>query len=213
MISLLYITLLAGLIPVIELVLLRGKANKIGPIKPFLYLTALSSLYEIIFTIILRKDVTVWFTIYDVLEFLLIFYFFFKLNFPKYKILLLSFIILFLILIIPNIFFINKGVHYFLNVQAIFSGAITTFIFIMTFLWFRDLFKKMEIPSLWNNPDFYYISALFIYHATTFFLFLLSDIILKIDAEKFMDYWLLNIIATLILRILLIIGVWKTPRR
>jgi hypothetical protein len=213
MISLLYITLLAGLIPVTALVLLRNKTSRIGPIKPFLYLTAVSSLYEIIFSLILRKDVTIWFTIYDTLEFLLIFYFFFKLNFPKYKIFFLVSIILFVILIIPNIFFISESIHHFLNVQAIFSGAITFFIFVMTFLWFKGIFKKMEIPSLWNNPDFYYISALFIYHATTFFLFLLSDVILKIDAEKFMDYWLLNIIATLILRILLIIGVWKTPRR
>lgn len=213
MIILLYITLFLGIVPVIQLLLLKNKRDKIGPIEPFLYLTAVSSLYEIIFSIILRKDVTIWFTLYDILEFLLIFYFFYKLNFPKYKIFFLVLIVLFTILIIPNILFVNKSIHHFLNVQAIFSGAITTFIFMMTFLWFRDVFRKMEIPSLWKTPEFHYISGLFIYHATTFFLFLLSDIILNIDADKFMDYWLLNIIATLILRILLIIGVWKTPRR
>lgn len=213
MIILLYTTLLLGIIPVIQILLYRNRRYNTGPIKPFLYLTAISSLYEIIFTILLQKDVTIWFIIYDTLEFLLIFYFFFKLNFPKYKIFFLIFLIAFAIFVIPSIFFINKSIHHFLNAQALFSGITTLLIFTMTFLWFRDIFKKMEIPSLWSNPEFYFISALFIYHSTTFFLFLLSDIILNIDAEKFMDYWLLNIIATLILRILLIIGVWKTYRR
>lgn len=209
----LYITLLLGVVPVIQILLLGNRRNNIGPIKPFLYLTTVSSLYEIIITIILKKDVKIWFTIYDIIEFLLIFYFFLKLNFPKYRVILWTFFGLSLFLIIPNVFQINKSIHHFLNVQALFSGGITVFVFIMTFLWFRDIFKKMEIPSLWKTPDFYYISGLFIYHSTTFFLFLLSDVILNIDSEMFMDYWLLNIIATFILRTLLIIGVWKTPHR
>lgn len=212
MIALLYITLFTGIVPIIQTLLSRNRSNKIGPIKPFLYLTAISSLYEIIFTIILRKDVTIWFTIYDILEFYLIFYFFYKLNRSKYRFIFLIFLIFYSVVIVPNTFFISKSIHNFLNVQAILSGGITAFVFVMTFVWFRDIFKKMEIPSLWNNPDFYYISALFIYHSTTFFLFLLSDVILNIDSETFMDYWLLNVIATLVLRILLIIGVWKTPR-
>ena len=213
MIILLLITLLLGIVPVIHTLLLKNKRNSIGPIKPFLYLTAFSSIYEIIFTFLLKKDVKIWFTAYDIVEFLLIFYFFFKLNFPKYRILLYIFLALSVISFIPNFFVIHKSIHHFLNVQAFSSGVITVFVFIMTFLWFRDIFKKMEIPSLWKTPEFYYISGLFIYHSTTFFLFLLSDVILNIDAEKFMDYWLLNIIATFILRTLLIIGVWKTPHR
>lgn len=213
MISLLYTALFAGLIPVAVLLILNIKSKKAGPIIPFLYLTAISSLYEMLFTLYLKIDSTLWFTVYDILAFSAMFYFFYKINYPKYRILFITGILLFTVLIIPNIFSINKSVHHFLNVQSLFSGAITAFIFVMTFLWFIDIFKKMETPNLWSVPDFYYVSALFIYYSSTFFLFLLSDVILSNDSGKLMDYWLLNIIATLVLRILLITGVWKTSRK
>jgi len=70
----------------------------------------------------------------------------------------------------------------------------------------------MHIPNLWRNSDFYFIAGLTIYYASTFLLFLLSDFIINSKQLYFYDYWLVNVLATLILRIFLMIGVWKMNR-
>ena len=212
MLTLLYITLFTGFIPLAVLVLLKGKTRKNTPAKPFIYLTAAASFYELVFTIILKIDVRAWWTAYDILAFLIIFYYFYKLNAPKYRIIFYVFMALFALVTVPAVFTAAKSLNDFFHVQAIFSGIITLFVMVMTILWFRDVFKKMEVPNLWDMPDFYYVTGLFIYYSVTFFLFLLSDVIQSEGSQTFLDYWLLNIVAALILRILLTAGVWKSIR-
>lgn len=203
MLELICITLFMGIIPAF----LTGlKRFKIGPIAPFVYLTAFSVVYETIFSLILKRDSSGWFAVYDILEFFSISYYFYKLNFPKYKRLSFAFVILFLISQVSQHFFINEEILS----QPISSFVYTLYIFIFTTLWFVETFSKMENHNLWSIPDFYYISGIFIFHSTTFLLFLLSDIIMKLDSEKLMEFWILNIIASLLLRFFLIIGIWKT---
>lgn len=90
----------------------------------------------------------------------------------------------------------------------------TCFIFIAVYLWFKSLFKNVEILNLWKHDNFYFVSAFFIYYFTTFLLFLFGNVVFDISIYA-VGYWLVNIIATLILRILLIAGVWnmKKPLR
>lgn len=190
------------------MLLFRGRIKRVADILPFLILTAVSSVYEFIFSFILKIDVKIWFTIYCIFEFATIFYFFFRLNYPKYKFIFSLFLLCYLA-IFPNVFLINNSDHHFFNLQALQSGNVTLFVCVMSFLWFYDTFRKMEIPSLWKSPEFYYISGLLIYHCTTFFLFLLSEVLFKNHSEHFMDYWAINIVANLFLRFLLSIGVWK----
>lgn len=66
--------------------------------------------------------------------------------------------------------------------------------------------------NLWKYDNFYYVFGIFIYFSVTFCLFLLSKLIFESSGYAY-DYWLANILATLGLRILLIIGVWKMKPR
>ncbi|HEX8576205.1 MAG TPA: hypothetical protein VF677_07925, partial [Flavobacterium sp.] len=72
-------------------------------------------------------------------------------------------------------------------------------------------FEKMDVHNLWQSDTFYFIAGLIIYYASTIFLFL-SSIFIYNSNLYFYDFWLVNIIATLILRVLLSIGVWKMKR-
>lgn len=209
---LLYITFFAGFLPLAALVLLKSKIPNTMPAKPFIYLAAASSLYEMIFTVMLKIDSRVWFTVYDILAFLCIFYYFFKINRPKYSSIFTVSMVIFALVAGAGCFIAPRSLSHFLHVQAVFSGTITLFVMVMTFLWFTDIFRKMEVPNLWDLPDFYNIAGLFIYYSTTFFLFLLSDIIQTDGSVIFLNYWMLNVVAALILRTLLTIGVWKSIR-
>ena len=155
----------------------------------------------------------VWFTLYDILAFACIYYYFFKLNTPKYRIVFNVFLAVFVLTVVPAVYFASQSIQSFLTVQAVFSGIITLFVIVMTVLWFTDIFRKMEIPNLWHIPDFYYVAGFFIYYSVTFFLFLLSEVILEQGVAEFVDYWVLNIAAVLFLRILLTVGVWKSIRK
>ena len=81
-----------------------------------------------------------------------------------------------------------------------------------SYWWVRDLFKNEEVQNLWQNPTFYFMSAFYIYYLVTMPLFLMGSIIFTTNLY-FYDYAIINVIATLILRTLLIIGVWKMNLR
>src|SRR5690606_10662021 len=74
-------------------------------------------------------------------------------------------------------------------------------------LWIRKLFIEMTIPNLWKNAKFHFVSGFLLYYTSTFFFFLLSDMISL--NSNFYDYWMVNIIAAFIFRILLSIGTWQ----
>ena len=91
---------------------------------------------------------------------------------------------------------------------AINAIPITLFVLIFSFIWFRQLFQKMEIPDLLVYSTFYFVTGFIVYYSTTLVLFLMSSFIFKSELY-FYDYWFVNVIATLFLRICLIVGVWK----
>jgi hypothetical protein len=207
--SIVYTALFTGIIPLIILFLKKRAFVVSYPIQPFVWLTFIATLYESIGTFLLNIDTTYWFQIYSLLEFLTIFYFFYKLFNSSYKkVFTISFIVLLITYILS--FYFWKG-YQSLIANAVNTIPLTLFVFFFSYVWFKQLFQKMEIPNLLNDSDFYFVSGLAIYYSSTSLLFTLSSFIFE-KHLYFYDYWLVNVIATLILRICLIIGVWKMKR-
>jgi hypothetical protein len=166
----------------------------------------LATLYEFIGTVLFKINTTYWSQLYSFLAFLTLYYFFFKLSRPNYKNAYHIFFILFIIIFCISFFFWTDE-NTFIT-RAINRIPLTLFVLTFSFLWFKELFKKMEIQNPWQNANFYFVSGFSIYYSSTFFLFLLGNLIFNSNIY-FYDYWLINVMATLILRTFLIIGVWK----
>src|SRR5690606_26455997 len=70
----LYTALFAGILPLLVLFPKKRAFNISEPIVPFIWLTTIASLYELIGSIILKINVDYWFQIYSLLELLTILY-------------------------------------------------------------------------------------------------------------------------------------------
>ncbi len=199
-----FIALFIGIIPLLILLLKKRAFDFKKPIISFIWLTAFATLYEFFGSVILKINTSYWWQLYSLLEFITLYYFFFKLFQPKYK----TTFWVFLVLLVTK-----YGFSYIFWNEIFISTAInkiplTIFVLTFSFLWFKELFKKMEIQNPWQNANFYFVSGFSVYYSSTFFLFLLGNSIFNSNIY-FYDYWLINIMATLILRTFLIIGVWK----
>ena len=203
----LYIALFIGVIP-LSILFYRKKAYDIQlPAILFIWLTAIAVVYEFVGTLLLKKTTTYWFYLYDLLEFIALYYFFYKIFQKRYKPLLYAFGGLFTVAYLLSSLHLDK----FNALKAITLNSIPTVIFVLTCcgLWFKNLFDKADVPNLWQNTHFYFVSGFIIYYSSTFFLFLLSNSIFSSENLYIYDYWFVNVVATLILRIFMIIGVWK----
>ncbi len=201
-----YIALFIGIIPLSILLLKKRVFDFKEPITPFVWLTAFATLYEFFCSVILKINTNYWSQFYSLIEFIALYYFFFKLLKPKYKNVVQGFLILLATSYFLSFFFWNENSSFI--PKAINKTPLTFFVLTFSFLWFKELFKKMEIQNPWQNADFYFVSGFSVYYSSTFFLFLLGSFIFNSNVY-FYDYWLINIIATFILRTFLIIGVWK----
>ena len=201
-----YITLFSGLLPLLFLFIRKKAFDKEHPAVPLLWLTAIGSLYEFIGSVLLKINTIYWFQLYPFLNFITFYYFFFKLLKPNYKILFRILFILFLAVYLVSFYFFSEENKFITT--ALNRIPITIFVFTFTALWFKNLFEKMEEQNLWQNDNFYFITGLIIYYSSTLFLFIASNFIYNSNLY-FFDFWIVNIIASLILRILLCIGVWK----
>jgi len=198
-----YIVLSAGGIPLL-LMFIRGNAFKFKMAgTPFIWLTAFATVYEFIGTIVLEISSNYWFQLYSLLEFAAIYYFYFKLIQPKFNLFfkgtLLLFLLSYILSFLPNGHFIAGSIN---------KTITPLFVITSSTLWIRKLFMEMSIPNLWKNSEFYFVASFLLYYTSTFFFFLLSDSIFNLNTN-FYDYWLVNIIAALIFRILLSIGAWQ----
>lgn len=199
--------MLTGLLPLLLLLFSKKRAfDKQQPITPFVWLTAVATLYEWIGTAWFKINATYWFQIYSLLCFCALYYFFFRLLDRHYKKVFGFFLVLFVITYSPSFFFFDKK-NTFIS-TAINEPLLTLFVLVFSFLWFKKLFEKVNISNLWKDADFYFVSGLMIYHSGTFFFFLLSGSIFSSNTY-FYDYWMVNIVATIVLRIFIIAGVWR----
>lgn len=201
-----YFTLFIGSIPLLLFIVKKKGFSFKEPIAPFIWLTGFATVYEFTGTLLLNFNATYWSQLYSLLEFVTIYYFFFKLFHLSYKKALTLFIVLLLFTYCMSFVFWSSN-NIFIS-EAANRIPLTLFIFTFSFIWFKELFNKMEILNPWQHHTFYFVSGLAIYYSATTFLFVLSSFIFESNLY-FYDYWLVNVMATFILRLFLIIGVWK----
>ncbi len=175
-------------------------------ILPFIYLILFSSLYELIITFYFKVDSKIWFRIYTLLEFGCVFYYFYTIviGFRKLFYFFLFIYLLLYMYLTANWFFVNH-----LNSDSYIITLETLFVFIVTFLWFKQFFKTNSSLSILSLADFYFVSGLIIYLAGTFVLNILGNYILLIFRSKFLVYWNIMIVFNIVLRLFIIVGIWK----
>lgn len=199
------ITLYSGIIPLIILLFKKIAFNFKEPIVPFIWVTAVASLYEILNLELFEINISYWFQIYPFLEILGLYFFFFNIFKGRYK--LIINLLLVVLLIIYSCSFLYWNLNMNLQAHSINKSSITLCVIIGCFTWFKNQLKNMEVEKFWNLPNFYFISAIIMYYSSTLLLFSLGNFIYT--GTELYEYWWINILATLILRIMLTIGTWK----
>lgn len=206
---LLYFTFLAGLVPAILFYSLdKIKREKIYYAQPFVLLMALASVCEPVATLWLGVASQHWFRIYNLLEFLSLHYFFSKLLGTGYKWLFRVFIAIFFVAVIVLFFILNVNQ---LKLETFYAPFIFLFVILCSVLWLRKIFIAAALPLL-GSPSFYFICGFFFYYSNTFLFYFLSEIIIVNYRVYYKAYWIINIIATLIQKLIMCIGIWKARR-
>ena len=200
-------TIIYGVIPFILFYLLKIKIEVSNCIYPFLLVVFISSIYELIGSGFFDNSYENWYLIYKTLAFIGIHYYFYHLLNKDFKLIFISFILVF-ILLLAFTFTVWKN-FIILDINAYFNMYKTIIVLTFSVLWLRRLFLDLSEENLAENPNFYFISGLLIYYCGTFFFFLMSSSLYTQDKSSFQYYWLLNILLNFVLRSLLIIGVWK----
>lgn len=198
-----------GVLPLI-LYFLKGSRNKdyLKFLLPFIVLMFIASIYETIFTHILKIGSTPWFRIYSFLEFYTLLYFYWKLLNRKW--LSLFFGIVYLLnychLIYEWVYFPSKSFN------LISCDVITTsLVLVFTTVWLIEIFKKMEETSLHLNPLFYIIGAILLFYCSTFIMFILYDFMIA-HKIKTAGLYIIIYYANLVLRGTFAIVYWKASR-
>uniref|UniRef100_UPI00404AAF4A hypothetical protein n=1 Tax=Fulvivirga sp. TaxID=1931237 RepID=UPI00404AAF4A len=140
---------------------------------------------------------------YQIIEFLILVFFFCCLKFNKNLKSLLK---------VASLVF----VIYFISIQPAFFRIfvdttilqLTSAILVITFsmLFYKSIITKMEVPNITHWPPLYLISALFIYFSGACFSMLVSNSIYRIDIDMGNYIWIFHNASLIIRNILLIIG-------
>lgn len=202
----LYTTLFCGGIPMFLFLLKRKDIVRHKAAIPIIALIAFSSIYEYVAIIELQLSITNWYQIHSFFEFLAVLYFFQNLITQRPKFFLSMSLGLFLIIYIFSFIYLNSEMI--LVSKSINKSYMTLFVIYCSCLWVKQVFDQKVILKLYQESSFYMVMGLFFYYSTTIALFMLSNYIYYHDIY-FNDYWVVNIISSLILRIILSIGVWK----
>lgn len=197
-----------GILPILIFSFKKEKLSKEAIlILPFIFVVFIASLYEFFGTVVLKLNVEYWFIFYNFLVFFTLLYFFYFLLKEISKFFFIFFIFLFVCLSIYSLFKWNG--ENFIVISSYYNLLQTIFILTFSIFWIKRIFINLELDSFTKSSTFYFISGLILYYSGTVFLFLLSNLIFKMDKSTFQDYWMLNIILNWVLRTLLIIGIWK----
>lgn len=213
----LYITLVTGIIPTSIYLIKKKDVYSNNSITPFLWLTCIASSYEIIGTLILKLNSKYWFQLYPLLSFLAIHYFFRK-ELSKYSLKIqFTIYLLFVICYIISFYYLNNDFFISSSINRLF---ISFYVFLFSIIWFKNKFEELNkkslfevngLVNLWDRSSFYFITGLLLYYTVTFFLFISSSFLYNSDLY-FNDYWFVNILATFILRVMLIVSAWKMSK-
>lgn len=205
---LLYFVIIFGVSPFLYFLITKRKyAKELKPILPFISLTFISSFYEFFGTLTFKWDSSYWFVIYEILSFLSVFYFFFQVLEKMFSKLFLVFFVSFIIICFFLYLYFN--IEDILIISSYIDTFITLFVLFFTIIWFKNLITNTYVENLLDNSTFYFISGFILYYCGTLFLFLLSNYIYNIDSTILHSYWVINILLNLVLRTLLLVGLWK----
>lgn len=203
-----FVIMLLGLVPIF--LLKKYNLKNLKPISPFIWLLFIASLEEtstVLFLLIAKISILTgyWERIYELAEFLTIFFFFITILKPKhlffFKISITLYITLYVyLLFIWNIDKCKTTSSYLMLLE-------TMFVIAASFLWFKNCFISLEETTLLKTPNFYFISGFLFYFVSTIFLFLITDYLIKNKKSEFWDYYNFNLYANFVWRLLLIIGV------
>lgn len=210
--ALVILTLLLGLVPLLLLFFRLSALNRVivKGIIPMAGLIFFASCYESFASLLLHINPSVWFRVYLLLDFMAIYYFFKTVFLQKFKIIFILFAILYA-LVWVGLWLIWNPVNS-IATDAYLTLIESVFVYTFAVFWFKDLFNKAIVESLWHTPTFYFICGLIFYFSGTIFLFLLSGSMLKHSEVSFEKYWLVNVVISFILRLLLSIGIWKSQK-
>ncbi|EHQ44276.1 Uncharacterised protein [Myroides odoratus] len=205
---LVYIALILGFVPLILASLCKNLVftKQYRGYIPLIGLMALASGYELVCSYFLKINSDYWFQIYTLFEFSVIFYFLkfiFNQRLSRYLAVYLS---LFLLVYLYTFWFVFPVDV--LKSKAIGKIGVSVLVFAGTFYWLGQLFSRRSVASPYNTPAFYFIVGLFMYYLNTIFFFVLVPHVYSLNLYLY-DYWIVNVIATLFFRIMIILGVWK----
>lgn len=202
----LYICYLIGFVLTFYLLFNICKIKNLS-IAPFLLLLLISNLYEFIFTRILKIDTEFWFLFYDFISFPIIIHYLSKLL--NFKNIIFGMISIFYAILYVLLFNLYKN---YLDFNGKISLIQTLVFVIFTILYFIRTLNLKNIV-IWKEPDFYFVSAIFIYYTSTVVLFYMSSILYLNDQSNFLNYWSLNIYMNIFFRILIAIGLWRVLKK
>jgi hypothetical protein len=207
MIFILYFVIIFGFSPFLYFIVAkRQSVIELKAIIPFIILTFISSLYELLGTLTFGWNISYWFILYNVLSFFCVFYFYYDTLQKRYSLLFTICIAAFFVL--SYFLFQRYSFEDFFEVNSYFKTFVTIFVLLFSILWFMKLFAESYIDNLLRYSTFYFISGFVLYYCGTLFLFLLSNHLHKLDSSSFQSYWLLNILLNFVLRTLLLVGLW-----
>lgn len=200
--------ILFGLIPLLFFLYTHKKSKDgIVYLAPYLVVVFIASVYEFVGTLLLKINVEYWFVVYKILAFVSLHYFFYHILNKRYKKLFILFFIVFVCFLFLTLT-LWKGYN-FLDISSYFNSLQTVIIFTFSILWFRRVFVTLEVETFTNSPIFYVISGLILCYSGSIFLFLLGNLLYLNCKSSYDYYWMLNVFLNLLLRTLLIIGIWK----
>lgn len=189
-----------------------GRQKRIGfgttLIFPFLLIILCSDIYEI-FAAIYSIPSAVHYKVYTFTEFYVLLWYFYNLNERKIKPVYVTCAIIFLLLFIYVCLGYQWSFSESMLTDSYLSAFATIAIYIFAIHWFTRIFEHLPETSLVRLPEFYYVSGIIIYLFGPTFLFLLSSQLISSDGEGFKDYWLINIVFNIVLRLFLMFGIWK----
>jgi hypothetical protein len=205
-----YFALLLGLIP-IAFFYVKGRNKFPSQAKaflPFLYLTAIASLYEFFGTNVAGLDVAIWFRIYGLLEFLALLYFFCGVLPVRIHRVLYSLAIIFALEFIFFLFFGDMNEE--LLIDSILNCTTYSLVITGVMYYFVKRFDMLHFQrAVLDWAVFCFMAGTLLYYSSTFFLFLMAHSVLISNPGNFADYWVLNVIGTIVFRTILIFGIWK----
>jgi hypothetical protein len=175
-------------------------------VTPFIWMFAVAALYEFVFSFLLNITATYWYQFYYLLYFSFVFILFKRLLERKHQTLFTFFALLFGIVYGISFLFFDK--YSVFTISAINEPVTMLFVLTFSILWFLKTFDEMKIPNLWKDGNFYLVSGLMLYQSGTFFFFLLSGALSESNLY-FYDYWMVNIIAVIAFKLILVVAVWK----